>query len=136
MAANLQNLDPLLAIVRNELALAGCTPGIATSVEMACEEAIVNIMHYAYDKDQAQDPYVELNCQTDKQLQTIEILIKDEGKPFNPFHDNPKSLDLKASAEDRDIGGLGIFFIQRVMDIAEYSYVDGKNCLKMVKKLS
>ena len=134
--ADLENLDQLLGIVRSILDESGCQAGVATSVEMACEEAIVNVMNYAYDKDLEPDPYIELISEYDSQDKQLTIVIQDRGRPFNPLKDNPKTLDLDSSAEERDIGGLGIYFIQKVMDELHYEYTpEGINSFSFKKQL-
>ena len=61
------------------------------------------------------------------------LQFKDNGKPYNPLE--AEEPDITASAEDRSIGGLGIFMVKKMLDNVEYSYVDNYNILTLTKNL-
>ncbi len=97
-----------------------------SEIQLAVEEALVNVFSYAYD---AQDGEVELVCRVgqDGQL-TIEII--DTGIPFDPLiKEDP---DIHADLTDRKVGGLGVFFIKKVMDEVHYKRQDDQNILTLV----
>ena len=61
----------------------------------------------------------------------MEIIFRDQGIPFNPM--SAKEPDTTLSAEEREIGGLGIFLVRKTMDRVEYEYKDGENILHLYK---
>ena len=72
----------------------------------------------------------------DKEADTVTFVLKDDGKPFNPLEQGP-AVDISLDAEKRQIGGLGIFLVQQMMDEVEYQRTpDGKNVLVMRKRSS
>lgn len=104
-------------------------PSLAYTVRLSCEEMIVNIISYAYPG--GVEGYIGLNVSLDEELLCIEI--QDGGTPFNPIErENP---DVSQELEEREIGGLGIFLVLRMMDYVEYKYEGRKNKLILKKKL-
>jgi sigma-B regulation protein RsbU (phosphoserine phosphatase) len=99
-------------------------------INLAIEEAVVNVMNYAYPKGIKGDITIETKA-NDTQLSFI---ISDTGKPFDPTA--KAEVDITLSAEDRAIGGLGIHLIRQIMDNINYERVDGHNILTLIKKLS
>jgi serine/threonine-protein kinase RsbW len=95
-------------------------------VQLAVDEACANIMHYAYSEAGGT---IELSCE--RRNGEVRVVIRDRGKPFDPTTVPPPKLD--ADVEDRPVGGLGIYFMRRVMDGIAYEYRDGQNVLTMVK---
>jgi len=99
-------------------------------INLAIEEAVVNVMNYAYPKGIKGDITIETKA-NDTQMSFI---ISDTGKPFDPTA--KAEVDITLSAEDRAIGGLGIHLIRQIMDNINYERVDGHNILTLIKKLS
>ena len=95
-------------------------------LNLALEEAVVNVMNYAYEDS----GLIDLSAKVvDSE---IVFVLEDSGKAFDPTQvDDP---DITLSAEDRDIGGLGIFLVQQLMSGVTYSREDGKNVLTMIYK--
>ena len=95
-------------------------------LNLALEEAVVNVMNYAYEDS----GLIDLSAKVvDSE---IIFVLEDSGKAFDPTQvDDP---DITLSAEDRDIGGLGIFLVQQLMSSVTYSREDGKNVLTMIYK--
>ncbi len=107
-----------------------CSFGILNKIDLAVEEIYINIAHYAYAPKVGM---VQIDCGLENGEQLM-VVFKDSGKPFNPLaHDDP---DISLSAEEREIGGLGIFLTKQFMDSVKYEYIDGKNILSFKKKLS
>lgn len=99
--------------------------------EIAIEELLVNIVHYAY-KDGQGDMTAEYEItEKDQRNASIRILITDEGIPYNPL--SREEPDITLSAKERSIGGLGIFMAKKFLDSLEYTYKDKKNCLTIRK---
>ncbi|MBQ6554597.1 MAG: ATP-binding protein [Firmicutes bacterium] len=121
-----------LEIINDFLAenLIGCPMKLLMQTQLAVEEIFVNIAHYAY-KDKTGD--VNVLCELDKEKNLFTIIFEDTGIPFDPLkRDDP---DVTATAEERDIGGLGIFLTKKLMDEVSYENKDGKNILTLIKKI-
>lgn len=124
-----EQLDTVLQFVQNELDQINCPLKICNQIAIAVEEIFVNIAHYAYRPDVG-DATIRCQVSTSGQPQiTVEFL--DSGKPYDPLKN--ADPDTTLSAEERDIGGLGIFMVKRLMDDVKYEYKDGKNILTIQK---
>lgn len=98
-------------------------------VRLCIEEAVVNITNYAYKK--GEDGWLDAYINFENGVLTIRL--RDAGVQFNPL--DKEDPDITLSAEDRDIGGLGIFLCKTMMDTISYNYVDGCNTLEMSMKI-
>ena len=96
----------------------------------AIEEVFVNIAHYAYGEMEGD---VKLTIAYDKETREITFRMADKGVRFDPLN-NPDP-DITLSAEEREIGGLGIFITKKTMDSVTYAYENGENILTMIKKI-
>lgn len=103
--------------------------GLSMSVCLAVEEAVVNVMSYAYP------PGAEGTLDVEARLLDDELLfvISDNGQPFDPTAQ--ADVDTTLSAEERPIGGLGIFLVRQIMDHVDYERVGDKNILTLKKHL-
>ena len=99
-------------------------------INLAIEEAVVNVMNYAYPEGTKGDITIETKADKTE----VSFIISDTGKPFDPTA--KAEVDITLSAEDRAIGGLGIHLIRQIMDHINYERVDGHNILTLIKKLS
>ncbi len=102
---------------------------VVMGLNLAIEEAVTNVIQYAYPKDT--DGTVDLDAVI--KADSVEFILSDSGKPFDPTA-APKA-DTTLSVEDRPIGGLGIFLVKNIMDDVKYQWKDGRNILTMIKKL-
>ena len=101
------------------------------SLNLALEEAVSNVIMYAYPK--GSDGLVELEAIIRKG--SMEFILSDNGTPFDPTA--APEADITLDVEDRPIGGLGIFLVRNIMDEVKYNRSDdGKNILSMTKKLA
>ena len=98
-------------------------------IELAIEEAIVNIIHYSFPEKMG---HIELNCEC--RNNTIIFKIIDDGTGFNPL--KQEDPDITLPIEEREIGGLGIFLIKNIMDDVSYQRKDNKNILILRKELT
>lgn len=123
-----EELDTVLAFIQNELTQIHCPLKIATQITIAIEEIFVNIAHYAYRPEVGD---ATICCQIQTPPFQISIAFLDSGKPYDSLkNDDP---DISLPAEDRRIGGLGIFMGKRMMDQVKYEYREGKNILTIQK---
>ena len=99
-------------------------------LNLAIEEAVVNVMNYAYPAGSKGD--ITIEAKSDSENMTF--IISDTGKPFDPTA--KPEVDTTLGVEDRSIGGLGIHLIRQIMDHINYERIDGHNVLTLIKKLS
>ena len=108
----------------------GIEPSTALQLQLAVEEAVVNVMDYAYPPDSVG----EVSVATTSDGQCLKIVITDSGVPFDPTEQ--EKADISLSAEERQIGGLGILLVNEIMDAVSYERKDGKNVLTLTKQLN
>lgn len=126
--AVLSNLDQALAFVDAALEELECPMKLQMQVDLAVEEAFVNVANYAYG---AGTGPVTLSTMAKKETGTLTVSLTDNGTPFNPLE--REDPDLSLPAEEREIGGLGIFMVKKNMDEVGYDYKNGQNILTMRK---
>ncbi len=119
-------LNEFIDSVAEEMAL---DMSLTMSLNLAMEEAVVNVMDYAYPEGQQGN--VEIEAMTDGEWLTF--VISDSGVPFDPT--TKEDADTTLSAEERPIGGLGIFLVRQLMDVIQYQRDGDKNVLTLLKKL-
>ena len=102
-------------------------PSLVSQLMLAVEEAVVNVMNYAYPLGSKGDITIEAKATG----QWLKFIISDEGKAFDPTQGG--NADTSLSAEDRPIGGLGILLVRSLMDSINYEYNGGKNVLTLMK---
>ena len=103
---------------------------ITMSLNLAIEEAVVNVMNYAYPEGTV--GYVDIEAEADDDFVTF--VISDTGKPFDPTQKDEVNIAL--SVEERPIGGLGIHLVRRMMDEISYRYADHRNILTLRKRIN
>ena len=106
----------------------GMDMAVAIQMNLAMEEAVVNVMTYAYPADTVGDVTIEAVTIADQ----LQFTITDSGIPFDPTAKD--EVDTTLSAEERPIGGLGIHLVRQLMDSINYERIDGKNVLTLRKK--
>lgn len=127
--ADMANLDTVLGFLEEELELAECPMKLAMKIVVCVEELYVNIVSYAYDGAEGECT-IGLE-RDDKQPDKIRIIISDSGKYFNPL--NKEDPDITLTADERDMGGLGIFMVKNIMDAISYERNNGNNIIIMEK---
>lgn len=126
--AKVDKLSDVLAFVESVLGENISLMKAQTQLEVALEELFVNIAYYAYpDSDGEADIRLTVTSEY------IEITLSDSGIPYNPLA--KPDPDVTLSADDRAIGGLGIFMTKKLMDDISYEYVDGKNITTIRKNI-
>lgn len=102
---------------------------VANQLRLAVEEAVVNVIDYAYPIGTEGD----INIRVLSDGKTVRIQIIDKGQAFDPTA--IQRADTTLSAEERKIGGLGILLVREQMDSMNYERTDGKNVLTLIKKI-
>lgn len=106
------------------------TPDLVFNLNLVLEEAVSNVILYAYPKGESQEISLKANVIGNN----LVFLLTDSGKEFDPTQ--APDADITLSAEERQIGGLGIFLIRQIMNTVEYQRIDGKNILTLGKQLN
>ena len=128
--AKVENLGKVLEFTDRELETLDCSVKVQTQIVIAVEEIFVNIASYAYKDGNGK---ATICVEPDQENMSVSITFIDQGIPYNPLEkDDP---DVTLSAEERDIGGLGIFMVKKSMDEVAYRYEEGSNIFTIVKKL-
>lgn len=125
-----KNLEQVLAFIDEILEAHECPPKTQMQIDVAVEELFVNIAHYAYSPDTGP---ATLRVETQKEPLSVIITFIDGGTPYNPLA--KPDPDVTLSAEERGVGGLGIYIVKKSMDNVLYEYKDGKNILTIIKKI-
>ena len=128
--AKVEALSDVLGFVDRVLESYECPMKIQTAICVAIEEVFVNVAHYAYGDGEGD---MTLGIGFDEESRNITFRMSDKGTPFDPL--KKPDPDITLSAEEREIGGLGIFITKKTMDTVSYAYENGENILTMIKKI-
>lgn len=127
--ANTENLEQVLEFVNSFLEENNCPKDVMVDIDIAVEELFVNIAYYAYIPETGQ-----ATVQIFLEEKRVTVVFIDGGIPYNPWViEDP---DITLSAEERRIGGLGIYMVKKSMDEVDYRYEDEKNIVIIRKKIS
>lgn len=128
--ATVANMPKVLQFIDENLEAAGCTLKTQMQIDIAVEEWFVNIAHYAYEEGTGMAT-VLMEVKGDPKAAYIQFV--DKGVQYDPLA--KADPDVTLSAEERKIGGLGIYLIKNTMDDVRYEYKDGHNMLTIVKTI-
>lgn len=120
------NLNKVIEFIDSALEKHGFSMKDQMKVDLSAEEIFVNIANYAYGEDTG-----DAEITVENKGGEIAISFIDSGTPYNPLE--KEDPDITLSAEERQIGGLGIFLVKKNMDSVYYEYKDGKNIFTMTK---
>ncbi|MBQ7545242.1 MAG: SpoIIE family protein phosphatase [Synergistaceae bacterium] len=121
-----ERLDEVLNFIDGHLEEWGCPMKTQTQINIAAEELFVNIAHYSGSET--------ARITVAKNGTDAEITFTDSGTPYNPLE--KPDPDITLSAEERSIGGLGIYIVKKSMDSVSYEHKDGKNVLTIRKNIA
>ena len=130
IAATVENIDTVIDFVNEQLEALDCPIKAQTQIDIAIDELFGNIAHYAYNPEVG-DATVRVEVTEDPLAVVITFI--DNGVPYDPLAKADPNVTL--SAEEREIGGLGIFMVKKTMDDITYEYKNGQNILKIKKHL-
>lgn len=131
IAATVENIETVTEFVNEQLEALDCPVKAQMQIDIAIDELFGNIAHYAYNPEIGSATVrVEV---TELPLAVI-ITFIDNGVPYDPLA--TADPDITLSAEERQIGGLGIYMVKKSMDEISYEYKNGQNILTIRKNLS
>ena len=130
MEAIRENIPRITEFVDAELEQLDCSVKAQMAIDIALDEVLANITNYAYTPGTGK---VEVSVGYDAQERTAVIAFRDSGIPFDPLQ--REEPDTTLSAEDREIGGLGIFLVRKLMDDVQYRRENDTNILTLRKKI-
>lgn len=133
MEAKVENLSSVLEFVDTELEMNDCSMKTQMQIDVAVEELFVNVAHYAYTPEIGDVTLIMDVEETEDGSKKAVITFKDSGMPFDPtVKEDP---DVTLSAQERQIGGLGIYMVKKSMDEMKYIYDEGQNVLTITKTI-
>ena len=128
--ALVENVETVTDFVNEELEAIDCPMKAQMQIDIAIDELFSNIANYAYNPEVG-SATVRVEVQEDPMA--VIITFVDQGIPYDPLSTSDPNTSL--SADDRDIGGLGIFMVKKTMDDVAYEYNNGQNILKIKKHI-
>lgn len=128
--AAIENIETVTNFINEELEQLNCPMKAQIQIDVAIDELFGNIARYAYNPETGK---ATVRIEVDQAPLSVVITFIDHGKPFDPL--SAATPDITLSAEERSIGGLGIFLVKKSMDLVEYEFENGHNILKIKKNL-
>jgi anti-sigma regulatory factor (Ser/Thr protein kinase) len=128
IAATVENIEVVTDFVNQQLELLGCPMKAQMQIDIAIDELFSNIAHYSYNPEVGQ---ATVRVEVVENPLAVTITFIDNGIPYDPLA--KEDPDLTLSAEERQIGGLGIYMVKKSMDEITYEYKDGQNILSIKK---
>ena len=130
LSATVENIETVTEFVNAQLELMDCPIKAQMQIDIAIDELFGNIAHYAYNTEVGS---ATVRVEVSEAPLAVIITFIDNGVPYDPLgRDDP---DITLSAEEREIGGLGIYMVKQSMDEITYEYKDGQNILKIKKNI-
>ena len=130
ITATVENIEKVTDFVNEQLEAIGCPMKAQIQIDVAIDELFGNIAHYAYNPETGP---ATVRVEVTEAPVSVIVTFIDHGIPYDPLKkDDP---DITLSAEERDIGGLGIYMVKKTMDEITYEYKDGQNILRIRKDI-
>ena len=131
IAAEIENIEAVTDFVNEQLEALDCPMKAQMQIDIAIDELFSNIAHYAYNPEIGQ---ATVRVEVIKDPLAVTITFIDNGVPYDPLA--KADPDTTLSAEEREIGGLGIYMVKKSMDDITYEYKAGQNILTIKKNLN
>ena len=130
IAATVENIETVTDFVNEQLEALDCPMKAQMQIDIAIDELFGNIAHYAYNPEIGK---ATVRVEVIEDPLAVTITFIDNGVPYDPLA--KADPDTTLSAEEREIGGLGIYMVKKSMDDITYEYKDGQNILTIKKNL-
>ena len=128
--AIIENIEKVTDFVNEELEKLDCPMKAQIQIDVAIDELFGNIAHYAYNPNVGT---ATIRMEVVQDPMAVVLTFIDHGIPYDPLA--KEDPDIKLSAEERKIGGLGIYMVKKSMDEITYEYKDGQNILRIKKNI-
>lgn len=128
--ATVENIPTVTEFVDAQLEKLDCPMKAQAQIDIAIDELFGNIAQYAYNPETGP---ATVRVEVQKDPMAVVITFIDHGVPYDPLKN--EDPDITLSAEERGIGGLGIFMVKKTMDEIAYQYINGQNILTIKKNL-
>ena len=128
--ATIENIEKVTDFVNEELEKLDCPMKAQIQIDVAIDELFGNIAHYAYNPNVGP---ATIRVEVVEDPMAVVLTFIDHGIPYDPLA--KEDPDIKLSAEERKIGGLGIYMVKKSMDEITYEYKAGQNILRIKKNL-
>ena len=128
--AVIENIPAVTEFVEEQLEVLGCPMRVQMQINIAIDELFSNIAYYAYNPDVGP---ATVRVEVQQEPPAVVISFIDNGVPYDPL--SKEDPDTSLSAEDRKIGGLGIYMVKKSMDAVTYEYKNGQNILTIKKSI-
>ena len=126
--ATVENIQTVTEFINQELQKLNCSSNVQAEIDIALDELFGNVANYAYNPDVGT---VTVRIEATEKPISVDITFIDKGVPYNPLEQ--EDPDITLSAEERPIGGLGIYLVKQMMDTVSYEYVNDCNVLTFRK---
>ena len=130
ISASVDNIETVTDFINEQLEALDCPMKAQMQIDIAIDELFGNIANYAYNPEIGQ---ATVRVEVIEEPLAVVITFIDNGVPYDPL--KKEDPDITLSAEEREIGGLGIYMVKKSMDDISYEYKDGQNILSIKKKL-
>lgn len=130
LPATIENIEKVTDFVNEQLEEIKCPMKAQMQIDIAIDELFGNIAHYAYNPETGP---ATVRVEVTEDPIAVVITFIDRGVPYDPL--KKEDPDITLSAEERAIGGLGVFMVKKTMDEISYEYRDGKNILRIKKNM-
>lgn len=128
--ATIESIPKVTAFIDEQLEQLECPVKTQMQVDVAIDELFSNIAFYAYNPEIGS---ATVRVEVTEDPLAVVITFIDKGVPYDPLA--KADPDITLSAEERDIGGLGIYMVKKTMDDVSYEYKEGQNILKIKKNI-
>ncbi len=128
--ATVDNVRIVTDFINEQLEMIDCPIKAQIQIDVAIDELFSNIAYYAYHSEIRP---VTVRVETDEAPLSVVVTFIDQGVPYNPL--SKEDPDVTLAAEEREIGGLGIYMVKKSMDAVTYEYKDGQNILRIKKNI-
>ncbi len=126
--ARAESIETVTGFVNEELEAMGCPRKVMFQIDVAIDEIFANIASYAYGPEGGQ---ATVRFEALDAPRGIAVTFLDSGMPFDPL--NNEDPDVTLPAEERSVGGLGVFLVKKTMDRVRYEHTGGNNVLQIIK---
>ena len=130
IAATTENIEMVTEFVNEQLEALDCPMRARIQIDIAIDELFGNIAHYAYNPEVGS---ATVRVEVIRNPLAVIITFIDKGVPYDPLQN--ADPDVTLSAEERQVGGLGIYMVKKSMDEISYEYKNGQNILTIKKRI-